>query len=125
MTASTTSGVPGDRSSSQGWRSGVPGGRGPQEVVVTAWGGSDRSSSLRRRFAANNLLLLCGTAAILMTLTGLFFLIGGGLVSLFAHSEKFIGEIDGYSIALVFAGVAVALKTIELRLRAEEDSSTD
>jgi hypothetical protein len=125
----------GNRSSSVGWRSGVlsvvP--RGPQEAVHPSRGGKNRApqeaasvfgfSSVRwRRSAANTLLILCGTAAVLMTLTGLFFLIGGGLVSLFAHSEKFIGEIDGYSVALVFAGIAAALKTLEIRLRAREDS---
>jgi hypothetical protein len=63
--------------------------------------------------------------AILMTLTGLLFLIGTRLFSIFVHGEKFIGEIDAMSIALIFGGIAVALKTIEIRLRAEQDSSMD
>ena len=63
--------------------------------------------------------------AILMTFTGLLFLIGTRLLSVFAHGERFIGETDAISIALVFGGIAVALKTIEIRLRAEQDSSTD
>jgi len=71
------------------------------------------------------LLLLCSTTAILMSLTGLLFLIGTRLLSIFAHSERFIGEIDAISIALIFGGIAVALKTIEIRLGAEQDSSTD
>jgi hypothetical protein len=77
------------------------------------------------RSAPNVLLLLCSTTAILMTLTGLLFLIGTRLLSVFAHGERFIGETDAISIALIFGGIAVALKTIELRLRAERDSSTD
>jgi hypothetical protein len=77
------------------------------------------------RSAPNILLLLCSTAAILMTFTGLLFLIGTRLLSIFAHGERFIGETDAISIALVFGGIAVALKTIEIRLRAEQDSSTD
>ena len=77
------------------------------------------------RSAPNTLLLLCSTTAILMTLTGLLFLIGTHLLSIFAHGERFIGETDAVSIALIFGGVAVALKTIEIRLKAEKDSSSD
>jgi hypothetical protein len=77
------------------------------------------------RSAPNVLLLMCGTAAILMALTGLLFLIGTWLLSIFAHGERFLGEIDAISIALIFGGIAVALKTTEIRLRAEQDSSTD
>ncbi|MGA8731464.1 MAG: hypothetical protein WB608_22085 [Terracidiphilus sp.] len=77
------------------------------------------------RSAPDILLLLCSTTAILITLTGLLFLIGTHLLSIFAHGERFIGEIDAISIALIFGGIAVALKTIEIRLRAEQDSSTD
>jgi len=75
--------------------------------------------------AQSPLLLLCSTTAILMTLTGSLFLIGMRLLSVFAHGERFIGEIDAMSIALIFGGIAVALKTIEMRLRAEQDSSMD
>jgi hypothetical protein len=60
-----------------------------------------------------------------MTFTGLSFLIAIRLLSIFAHGERFVGEIDAISIALIFGGIAVALKTIEIRLRAEQDSSTD
>jgi len=77
------------------------------------------------RSAPNVLLMLCSSAAILMTLTGLLFLIGTRLLSVFAHGERFIGENDAISIALIFGGIAVALKTIEVRLRAEQHSSTD
>ena len=77
------------------------------------------------RSAPNVLLMLCSTTAILMSLTGLLFLIGTRLLSIFAHGERFIGEIDAISVALIFGGIAVALKTIEIRLRAEQDSSTD
>jgi hypothetical protein len=77
------------------------------------------------RSAPNTLLLLCSTAAIVMTFTGLSFLIAIRLLSIFAHGERFVGEIDAISIALIFGGIAVALKTIEIRLRAEQDSSTD
>lgn len=77
------------------------------------------------RSAPNILLLLCSSTAILMSLTGLLFLIGTRLLSLFAHGERFIGEIDAISIALIFGGIAVALKTIEIRLRAGHDSPMD
>ncbi len=63
--------------------------------------------------------------AILMTLTGSLILIGMRLSSLFVRGEKFIGAIDAMSIALIFGGIAVALKTIEIRLRVEQDSSMD
>jgi hypothetical protein len=75
------------------------------------------------RSAPNILLLLCSTTAILMSLTGLLFLIGTRLLGIFAHGERFIGEIDAISVALIFGGIAVALKTIEIRLRADHDSS--
>jgi hypothetical protein len=77
------------------------------------------------RSAPNTLLLLCSTAAIVMTFTGLLFLIATRLLSIFTHGERFVGEIDAISIALIFGGIAVALKTIEMRLRAEQDSSID
>jgi hypothetical protein len=77
------------------------------------------------RSAPSILLLLCSTTAVLMSLTGLMFLIGTRLLSLFAHGEKFVGEIDAISVALIFGGIAVALKTIEIRLRAEPYSATD
>ena len=77
------------------------------------------------RSAPNILLMLCSTTAILMSFTGLLFLIGTRLLSAFAHGERFIGEIDAISIALIFGGIAVALKTIEIRLRAEQDTTAD
>jgi hypothetical protein len=77
------------------------------------------------RSAPSVLLLLCSTIAILMTLTGSLILIGMRLSSLFVRGEKFIGAIDAMSIALIFGGIAVALKTIEIRLRVEQDSSMD
>lgn len=75
------------------------------------------------RSAPNILLLLCSTTAILMTLTGLLFLVATHLLSVLAHGERFIGETDAISVALIFGGIAVALKTIEIRLRAEQDTS--
>lgn len=77
------------------------------------------------RSAPNVLLLLCSATAILMTLTGLLFSIGTHLLSILATRERFIGETDAISIALIFGGIAAALKTIEIRLRAGRDSSTE
>ncbi|MGA7107645.1 MAG: hypothetical protein WBV28_15895 [Terracidiphilus sp.] len=77
------------------------------------------------RPAPNIFVLLCSTTAILMTLSGSLILIGMRLSGTFGGGEKFIGEIDAMSIALIFGGIAVALKTIEIRLKAEHDSSTD
>jgi hypothetical protein len=71
--------------------------------------------------AARILLLTGSAAAILMTFTGFLFLVTGSLLIGHAHIARFIGEIDGCSIALVFAGIALALKTIEHRLRADQD----
>ena len=77
------------------------------------------------RSAPNILLLLCSTMAILMTLTGSLILIGTRLSGIFLRGERFIGEIDAISIALIFGGIAVALKTFEFRVKAEHDSSMD
>ena len=77
------------------------------------------------RSASNILLQLCSSTAILMTLSGSLFLIGTHLLSMLARSQRFIGGIDAISVALIFGGIAVALKTIEIRLRAEQDSSKD
>ena len=57
------------------------------------------------RSAPSILLMLCSSTAILMTLTGLLFLIGTRLLSIFAHGERFTGEIDAISIALIFGGM--------------------
>jgi hypothetical protein len=75
--------------------------------------------------APNVLLMLCSATAIMMSLTGMLFLIGARLLPLFAHGARSIGEIDAVSIALIFGGIAVALKTIEIRLRTEHDLSTE
>ena len=77
------------------------------------------------RSAPSMLLMLCSTSAILMTFTGVLFLVGTRLLSVFAQRERFIGETDAISIALIFGGIAVALKTIEIRLKAERDFSGD
>ena len=77
------------------------------------------------RSAPNILLLLCSTTAILMTLTGLAFLLGTHLFSTFSRGLQFPGESDAISVALIFGGIAVALKTIEVGLRAERESSLD
>ena len=77
------------------------------------------------RSAPNILLQLCSTVAILMTFVGLVSLVGRRMLSVFAYSERFVGEIDAISIALIFGGIAVALKTMEVRLRAEQDTSME
>lgn len=78
-----------------------------------------------QRSAPNILLMLCSATAIMMSLTGMLFLIGARLLPLFAHSVRSLGEIDAISVALVFGGIAVALKTIELRLRADQHLSIE
>lgn len=77
------------------------------------------------RSAPNILLQLCSTVAVLMSFIGMVFLVGTRMLSVFARSERFIGEIDAISVALIFGGIAVALKTIEIRLRAGQDSSME
>ena len=67
--------------------------------------------------AARILLLIGSAAAVLMTLIGFLLLIAGSVVVTRTHIERFTGEIDGFSIALVFIGIAIALKTMEHRLR--------
>ena len=76
------------------------------------------------RSAPGILLLLCSTTAILMTLTGLAFLLGTHLLT-FARGPRLVGEADAISVALIFGGIAVALKTIEVSLRAQRDSSVE
>lgn len=71
--------------------------------------------------AARILLFTGSAAAVLMTLTGFLALVAGGLVLARTHFERFTGEIDGFSIALVFIGIAIALKTMEHHLRAHAD----
>ncbi len=71
--------------------------------------------------AARILLRTGSAAAILMTSTGFLFLAAGSLILARTHIERFTGEIDGFSVALVFAGIAVALKTMEHRLRSGEN----
>ena len=75
--------------------------------------------------APNVLLLLCSTTAILMTITGLVFLLGTHLLTTFSRGQRLIGESDAISVALIFGGIAVALKTIEIGLRAERESSIE
>ena len=77
------------------------------------------------RSAPNILLLLCSTTAILMTLTGLAFLLGTHLLTTFAPGQRLIGETDAISIALIFGGIAVALKTIEISLKAQHESPVE
>jgi len=60
-----------------------------------------------------------------MTLTGLAFLLGTHLLNTFASSQRIVGETDAISVALIFGGIAVALKTIEISLRAERESSLE
>jgi hypothetical protein len=74
------------------------------------------------RSAPNVLLLLCSTTAILMTITGLVFLLGTHLITAFSRGPRLIGETDAISVALIFGGIAAALKTIEIRVRAERES---
>lgn len=77
------------------------------------------------RSAPNILLLLCSTTAILMTLTGLAFLLASHVFNAFGRGPHFPGESDAVSVALIFGGIAVALKTIEVGLRAERESSLE
>jgi len=77
------------------------------------------------RSAPNVLLLLCSTTAILMTITGLVFLLGTHLITAFSRGPRLIGETDAISVALIFGGIAVALKTIEISLKAEQVSPTE
>jgi hypothetical protein len=77
------------------------------------------------RSAPNILLLLCSTTAILMTLSGLAFLLGTHLLGALSRGPRLIGETDAVSVALIFGGIAVALKTIEVGLRAQRDSSPE
>jgi hypothetical protein len=77
------------------------------------------------RSAPSILLLLCSTTAILMTLTGLAFLLGTHLISTFSRGPRLIGETDAISVALIFGGIAVALKTIEIGIRTQHESAAE
>jgi hypothetical protein len=76
------------------------------------------------RSAPNVLLQLCSTTAILMTLTGLVFLLGTHVLNTFARGQG-LRETDAISVALIFGGIAVALKTIEVGLRAEHGTPVE
>jgi hypothetical protein len=93
-------------------------------VLTTSAVGGEVSSSPARRPVAIRLLRRCIAAAILITLTVFSFFVAACLISVFAHGEKFIGEIDDILIALVFFAAAAAFKLIESRLRATENTST-
>ena len=75
--------------------------------------------------APNILLLLCSTTAILMSVTGLAFLLGTHLFTTFSRGPRLIGETDAISVALIFGGIAVALKTVEISLRAKHESTAE
>ena len=77
------------------------------------------------RSAPGILLLLCSTAALLMTLTGLVFLLGTHLLGGLNRGPRLIGETDAISVALIFGGIAVALKTVEVSLKAHRESTVD
>jgi uncharacterized membrane protein required for colicin V production len=84
-------------------------------------------------------LPLRGAVAILLIFMGVSCMIGGGLIGKLAflekliaqiegaHIERFTGLIEGCAIALLFAGLAIALKATEKRLRTQEqiDWTTD
>jgi hypothetical protein len=91
MNVTTISAVPSETSSPQTWRSA----------------------------AVNTLLRRCGIAVVLVALAAFASLVAACLVSVFAHGEKFIGEIDDILIALTFCALAAAFKIIEKRLRAK------
>jgi hypothetical protein len=77
------------------------------------------------RSAPSILLLLCSTTAILMTLTGLAFLLGTHLITTLSRGPRLIGETDAISVALIFGGIAVALKTIEIGIRTQHESAAE
>ena len=80
----------------------------------------------RTRHTAGFLLYLRGTAAILMTITGFACIVGGVLYGELARTQRYTGAIEGCAIALVFAGITIALKTVEkLQTVIETDSLTD
>jgi preprotein translocase subunit SecY len=86
---------------------------------------------------ASSSIPLRGAAAILLIFAGIASMIVAGFIGALnyieqligeiqkAHIERFIGVIEGGSIALLFIGLAVALKTVERTLRIEDDSAID
>ncbi len=81
--------------------------------------------NVTQNHAPGFLLYLRGTAAILMTVVGFFSMIGGVFYSQFTHTDRYVGTVEGVSIALVFAGVTMALKTVERFQASEEHSLSD
>jgi hypothetical protein len=53
------------------------------------------------------------------------FLLGTHVLNTFARGQGLIGETDAISVALIFGGIAVALKTIEVGLRAEHGTPVE
>ena len=86
---------------------------------------------------ASSSIPLRGAAATLLIFAGIASMITAGFIADLnyierlieeiqkAHIERFIGVIEGGSIALLFIGLAVALKTVERTLRVEDDSVID
>ena len=89
--------------------------------TISALGETSSSQAWR---PANTLLRRYAAPALLITLAAVSSLVAACLISVFAHGEKFVGEIEDISIALIFAVIAAALKIIEMCLRAREDAST-
>ena len=93
--------------------------------TISAAGGKTTSWQAWLQPAANSLLRRCAAPAILITLAAVSSLVGACLISVFVHGEKFVGELEDISIALVFAAIAAALKIIEMCLRAKQHASTN
>lgn len=86
---------------------------------------------------ASSSIPLRGASAILLIFAGIASMIVAALIADLnyierligeiqkAHIERFIGIIEGSSIALLFIGLAVALKTVERTLRIDDDSAID
>jgi hypothetical protein len=86
---------------------------------------------------ASSSIPLRSAAAFLMIGAGISSMIAAGLIGDLnyieqligqiqkAHIERFVGVIEGSAIALLFIGLAVALKSVERSIRIEDDSTID
>jgi hypothetical protein len=90
-------------------------------VLTTSAVPGEVSPSQEFRPAANMLMRRCAFAMILITLGAFSLVVAVCLISVFAHGEQYVGEIDDVLIALVFCAIAAVLKIIEKFLRARED----
>jgi hypothetical protein len=68
--------------------------------------------------------LLRGVAWLLFAIAGLTFWWGGQAISEFAKTERMLAEMEGISLAVLFAGLGAIAKAAEDRFEGDEDGTS-